>query len=93
MSPPRYYQIRVGGELTSQWAEWFGGLVIAAQPGDGTLLAGWLPDQAALRGVLDRIFDLNLQLVSVNQINQIDQIAAHCQNAPPSFIMPPTSGG
>jgi hypothetical protein len=67
MSQPLYYQIRVSGELTSQWAEWFGGLIIAAQPGDGTLLAGWLPDQAALRGVLDRIFDLNLQLLSVSQ--------------------------
>ena len=38
------------------------------QPGGETLLSGWLPDQAALRGILDRVFDLNLQLLSVSQV-------------------------
>ena len=37
------------------------------QPGGETVLSGWLPDQAALRGVLDRIFDLNLELISVSR--------------------------
>jgi hypothetical protein len=67
MPQPAYYQIRVAGELPAQWAGWFGSLDLAVQPGGQTLLSGWLPDQAVLRGVLDRIFDLNLQLVSVNQ--------------------------
>ena len=68
MPQPSYYQIRVEGELPPQWAVWFEGMAPAVCPGGETLLAGWLPDQAALRGVLDRIFDLNLQLLSVSQI-------------------------
>ncbi len=68
MSQPLYYQICVGGELTGEWAGWFEGLAPALGPGGETLLAGWLPDQAALRGVLDRLFDLNLPLISVSQV-------------------------
>ena len=68
MPQPLYYQIRVDGELPGQWADWFGGLSIASLPNRETLLAGQLPDQAALRGVLNRIFDLNLRLLSVSQI-------------------------
>jgi hypothetical protein len=68
MPQPAYYQIRVTGELPAQWAGWFGGLDLAVQPGGQTLLSGWLPDQAALRGVLDRIFDLNLRLLYVSLV-------------------------
>ena len=67
MPQPAYYQIRVAGKLPGHWAGWFGDLDMVGRPGGQTLLSGWLPDQAALRGVLDRIFDLNLQLLSVNQ--------------------------
>ncbi len=68
MPAAQHYQIRVRGELTGRWAEWFDGLALTALPGGETLLAGWLPDQAALRGLLDRLFDLNLDLLSVCQI-------------------------
>ncbi len=68
MPQPAYYQIRVEGELPAQWSAWFGGLAPVACSGGETLIAGWLPDQAMLRGVLDRIFDLNLQLLSVSLI-------------------------
>ena len=67
MPQPVYYQIFVAGKLPSHWGGWFGGLDMAVRPGGQTLLSGWLADQAALRGVLDRIFDLNLQLLSVKQ--------------------------
>ncbi len=68
MPQPAYYQIRIEGELPAHWAAWFEGLAPADCSGGETLLAGWLPDQAVLRGVLDRIFDLNLQLLSISLV-------------------------
>ena len=65
---PQLYEIRLKGHLEARWAEWFDGLALTALPGGETLLSGWLPDQAALRGVLDRLFDLNLELLSVSQV-------------------------
>lgn len=58
------YQIRVEGELGSQWADWFEGMTITLVAGD-TLLYGLLPDQARLYGVLKKVRDLGLPLVSV----------------------------
>ena len=59
------YQIRVRGHLDRSWSEWFAGLTITALPGGETLLAGPLPDQAALHGVLAKVRDLGLPLVAV----------------------------
>ncbi len=63
---PVYYVIRVEGCLSEQWAEWFDGLAITRVSGE-TLLSGPLEDQAALYGVLKKVRDLGLALVSVNQ--------------------------
>ena len=60
-----FYEIRVEGELGDKWSNWFSGLQLTHLEGDGTLLSGLLPDQAALHGLLERIRDLNLTLVSV----------------------------
>jgi hypothetical protein len=60
-----HYQIKVKGQLSGQWADWFGGLTIDNLPGGDALLRGSLPDEAALHGVLDRIRDLGLRLVSL----------------------------
>lgn len=60
------YQIQVRGILDETWSDWFGGMMITVER-DVTTMTGAIPDQAALRGILDRIWDLNLALISVIQ--------------------------
>ncbi len=62
------YEIRVEGYLPGAWSDWFGGLDVESEPGGDTILSGFLPDQAALHGVLAKIRDLNLKLVSVERV-------------------------
>jgi hypothetical protein len=59
-------QIRVKGHLSSQWVDWFDGLEIENQPNGEAMLSGYLPDQAALYGVLKRMSNLGLALLSLN---------------------------
>ncbi|MBK9713062.1 MAG: hypothetical protein IPO81_17390 [Kouleothrix sp.] len=61
------YEIRVEGLLDQRWSAWFEGLAIGREPNGETRLCGALVDQAALHGVLAKIRDLNLVLVSVNR--------------------------
>lgn len=65
MGQPLVYRIRVRGQLGSQWSAWFEGLSVAETAGGDTTLTGQLADQSALHGVLARIRDLGLELVSV----------------------------
>jgi len=65
MDSPYVYEIRVEGHLADRWSEWFEGLAVRKEPGGETTLSGYLVDQAALFGMLTRIHDLNLILVSV----------------------------
>jgi hypothetical protein len=65
MDSPYIYEIRVEGHLADCWSEWFEGLAICKQPNGETILTGLLVDQAALFGVLIRLHDLNLVLISI----------------------------
>jgi hypothetical protein len=70
---PEYYEIRIKGHLDPCWSDWFAGLQLTHLEGRETLLSGPLPDQAALHGLLERIRDLNLTLISVNWGGPSDQ--------------------
>jgi hypothetical protein len=62
---PEYYEIKIKGHLDPSWSEWFAGLQLSHLDADETLLSGMLPDQSALHGLLERIRDLNITLISV----------------------------
>jgi len=63
---PMVYQIRIKGHLGPQWAEWFEELTITLEDGGITLLNGSVIDQAALHGILKKVRDLGMPLLSVN---------------------------
>lgn len=68
------YQIKVIGDLDPKWEDWFGGFTIDPQPGNSTMLTGTVEDQAALHGLLAKIRDLGLSLLSVNRVeSETDQ--------------------
>jgi hypothetical protein len=62
------FEIRLQGLLDDRWAEWFDGLRIIPQPDGTTVLSGPVADQAALQGLLRRIADLGMTLLSVNTL-------------------------
>ena len=65
---PMVYQIRIKGHLGRQWADWFGGLTITLESNGETLLTGSVVDQAALHGVLRKVRDLGMPLLSVTRV-------------------------
>ena len=74
VSTPQTYRIRIQGNLDPGWAQWLAGMSIATEKtevgGRSTVLTGSLADQAALRGVLTRLWDLNLDIISVTRIDK-----------------------
>jgi hypothetical protein len=68
MSEPMVYQIRINGHLDETWIHWFSPLDVVNETNGEATLTGGVRDQAELHGLLDRVFDLNLTLLSVNRI-------------------------
>jgi hypothetical protein len=66
-----FYEIRVKGHLAPSWSEKFDGMQISSTPDGKTTLSGEVIDQAALHGLLARIRDLNLVLISVNRVDDV----------------------
>jgi len=65
---PVIYEIRVKGHLGHQWTEWFGGLTITLEDNGDTVLTGPVVDQAALHGLLKKVRDLGMPLISVDPV-------------------------
>jgi prephenate dehydratase len=59
-------EIHIKGQISNRWSEWFGGLAVSHPSPDETMLAGTVPDQAALYGIIARLRDLGLELTSVS---------------------------
>jgi len=66
------YQIVIKGHLDHNWSDWFDGLNVAYDAQDNTVLNGVIPDQPALFGILDRLRDMNLTLITVTRIHPND---------------------
>lgn len=69
---PVIYEIRMASHLSPQWMGWFEGLAVSLEEDGNTLLTGPVADQAALHGLLKKIRDLGIPLVSVVQIQVLD---------------------
>ena len=65
------YQIKIEGHLGRQWTDWFEGLTITLEDNGETLLTGPVIDQAALYGLLKKVRDLGLPLISVNRVDPL----------------------
>ena len=65
---PGRYEIRLRGHLDSRWAAWFDGLSLSNENDGTTVIGGPVADQAALHGLLQKVRDLGLPLVSVTQV-------------------------
>ena len=75
------YQIRLKGHLGREWTDWFEGLTITLEEDGDTLLTGPVIDQAALHGLLKKVRDLGMPLVSVNRVESYPE---HNRRASPS---------
>ena len=64
---PKQYRIRLKGRLNDRWSDWFEGMSVSSR-GAETILSGQVADQAALHGLLNRIRDLNLTLLSLERL-------------------------
>jgi hypothetical protein len=78
-SEPTAYQIRIKGHLGAQWSDWFEGLTITLEEHGDTLLSGPVADQAALHGLIKKVRDLGMPLISIMCVEP-DQAPAAASN-------------
>jgi hypothetical protein len=62
------YEIHIKGHLSAGWSDWFGDLTVTNLDGGEAIISGPIPDQAALHGVLARLYSLNLNLLGVRRV-------------------------
>ena len=94
MDNPNYYEIKIKGQLDKTMLDWFDGLTVSNLEDGDAILAGHLPDQAALQGILNRISSLGLTLISVNAVSEENEREAisiifekeNIVNTNPTFI-------
>jgi hypothetical protein len=67
------YEIRLHGQLDQRWSDWFGGFTLTTQSDGTTTLSGHVTDQAALHGLLRRVGDLGVTLISLNVNNSKEE--------------------
>jgi hypothetical protein len=79
LSQPVIYQIRIKDHLDSQWTDWFDGLIITLEDNGDTLLTGPVSDQSALHGLLKKVRDLGMPLISVSQV-QLNETHSYRSN-------------
>lgn len=74
---PTRYQIKIKGKIREDWSDWLSGMDISSEQTGAeaqiTTLTGWVSDQAALRGILCKLWDLNLTILSVARIEKEGQ--------------------
>jgi hypothetical protein len=75
MAKPLLYEIQVERSLDPSWSEWLDGMTISQDAGDATLLSGPIRDQAALFGLLIKLRDMGLNLISVNRVETRDNVS------------------
>ena len=85
-SQPVVYQIRLKGHLGHQWTDWFEGLTITQEEDGDTLLTGPVIDQAALHGLLKKVRDLSMPLVSVSPVEPGSPTTLGTGQADPSDV-------
>jgi len=72
LEQPAMYQIKVQGQLDERWSDWFNGMTLTFESASNsspiTTLTGAVADQAKLRGILSKIWDLNMTVISVTQV-------------------------
>ena len=82
-SQPVVYQIRIKGHLDPQWTNWFEGMTITLEDNGDTLLTGSVVDQAGLHGLLKKVRDLGMPLVSVCPVEPGRQTRERSDTMPP----------
>ncbi|MEI8133110.1 MAG: hypothetical protein WCG34_11805 [Leptolinea sp.] len=75
--PLQIYQIRIRGQLDAGWTDWFEGMTISQEDNGFALLTGPVIDQSALHGLLKKIRDLGMPLLSVNRVGSENENASH----------------